>query len=175
MYIELTPEDTLKDLQNLLIESLPGFEFPRHDISSYVIKTETIPENMVTSDDFVVGVLWGKIPSGPDDIPDVIIDKSYFLESLTEEEINIIAILMMCAWVNRQVASIENTRMKYSGSDFKFTSQANHLSKMLALLSETQRQSIHMQRLYGRRKKNMRGAYESNWSILREKSALDRQ
>ena len=105
---------------------------------------------------------------------DVIIDKSYFLESLTEEEINIIAILMMCAWVNRQVASIENTRMKYSGTDFKFTSQANHLSKMLALLSETQRQSIHMQRLYGRRKKNARGAYESNWSILREKSALDR-
>nr|DAF40727.1 MAG TPA: hypothetical protein [Caudoviricetes sp.]DAT10079.1 MAG TPA: hypothetical protein [Caudoviricetes sp.] len=31
-----------------------------------------------------------------------------------------------------------------------------------------------MQRLYGRRKKNARGAYESNWSILREKSALDR-
>ena len=174
MYIELTPEDTLKDLQNLLIESLPEFEFPRHDISSYVIKTETIPEDMVTSDDFVVGVLWGKIPSGPNDVPDVIIDKSYFLESLTEEEINIIAILMMCAWVNRQVASIENTRMKYSGTDFKFTSQANHLSKMLALLSETQRQSIHMQRLYGRRKKNARGAYESNWSILREKSALDR-
>ena len=86
---------------HLLIESLPGFEFPRHDISSYVIKTETIPENMVTSDDFVVGVLWGKIPSGPNDVPDVIIDKSYFLESLTEEEINIIAILMMCAWVNR--------------------------------------------------------------------------
>nr|DAG21586.1 MAG TPA: hypothetical protein [Caudoviricetes sp.] len=29
---------------------------------------------------------------------------------------------MMCGWVQRQVTSIENTRMKYSGSDFKFTS-----------------------------------------------------
>nr|DAM27226.1 MAG TPA: hypothetical protein [Caudoviricetes sp.] len=29
---------------------------------------------------------------------------------------------MMCAWVNRQVASIENTRMKFTSSDFKMTS-----------------------------------------------------
>jgi len=43
---------------------------------------------------------------------------------------------MMCAWVQRQVTSIENTRMKYSGSDFKMTSQANHLQKLLTLLTE---------------------------------------
>jgi len=43
---------------------------------------------------------------------------------------------MMCAWVQRQVTSIENTRMKYSGSDFKMTSQANHLQKLMGLLSE---------------------------------------
>jgi len=42
--------------------------------------------------------------------------------------------------------------MKYSGSDFKFTSQANHLSKLLSLLSETHRQAHHMQRLYKRRR-----------------------
>ena len=29
----------------------------------------------------------------------------------------------------QQLASVENTRMKYSGSDFKFTSQANHMAK----------------------------------------------
>jgi hypothetical protein len=29
MYMELTPEDTIKDLQNLLVDALPGFEFPR--------------------------------------------------------------------------------------------------------------------------------------------------
>lgn len=45
-----------------------------------------------------------------------------FEDELTSEEINILAILMMNAWVQRQITSIENTRMKYSGSDFKLTS-----------------------------------------------------
>ena len=29
MYLELTPEDTIRDLQNLLLDAIPGFEFPR--------------------------------------------------------------------------------------------------------------------------------------------------
>ena len=49
-------------------------------------------------------------------------EKSEFAAELTSEEINILAILMMQAWVQRQVTSIENVRMKYSGSDFKLTS-----------------------------------------------------
>ena len=49
-------------------------------------------------------------------------DSENFVDDLTAEEINILAILMMCAWVQRQLTSIENTRMKYSGSDFKMTS-----------------------------------------------------
>lgn len=75
-------------------------------------------------------------------------------------------------WIERQLNSIENTRMKYSGSDFKMTSQANHLQKLLTLLTESQRESFHMQRLYKRRKLDDNGVYHSNWSILREKSAL---
>ena len=75
---------------------------------------------------------------------------------------------MMCEWVQRQVTSIENTRMKYTGTDFKMTSQANHLSKMINLLNECQRQSLHMQRLYKRRKTGKDGIYKSNWSILRQ-------
>jgi len=54
--------------------------------------------------------------------------------------------------------------MKYSGSDFKFTSQANHLAKLLTLLAECQRQSHHMQRLYKRRRTDPEtGLIESNW------------
>ena len=54
--------------------------------------------------------------------------------------------------------------MKYSGSDFKMTSQANHLQKLLTLLNECHRQSHHMQRLYKRRKINKRdNNYQSNW------------
>jgi hypothetical protein len=63
--------------------------------------------------------------------------------------------------------------MKYSGSDFKMTSQANHLSKLLSLLQESQRDSFHMQRLYKRRKITADGVYASNWSSLMEESALD--
>jgi hypothetical protein len=80
---------------------------------------------------------------------------------------------MMISWTQRQVTSIENTRIKFSGSDFKFTSQANHLSKLLNLLAENQRQSHHMQRLYKRRRFDKDGKYESNWSVLRESSAID--
>jgi hypothetical protein len=92
---------------------------------------------------------------------------------LSSEEINILAILMMIGWTQRQITSIENTRMKYSGSDFKFTSQANHLAKLLTLLNELHRQSHHMQRLYKRRRFDDGGRYESNWSVLGDISALD--
>jgi hypothetical protein len=47
-------------------------------------------------------------------------------------------------WVQRQVASIENTRMKYTSADFKMTSQANHLAKLMNLLTESRRDSFHM-------------------------------
>ncbi len=174
MYMELTPEDTIKDLRNLLIDSIPYFEFPRKVLTDYVIETLVVEENEVAQGDFIIGVVWGQLPEdGSDPIPEVYIERSHFSVDLTEEEINILAILMMCAWLNRQVASIENIRMKYSGSDFKFTSQANHLSKLLSLLEETQRQSHHMQRLYKRRKTDDKGNISSNWSVLRKVSALD--
>ena len=37
---------------------------------------------------------------------------------LTAEEQNIIATYMIVEWLSQQLASVENTRMKYSGSDF---------------------------------------------------------
>ena len=145
MYMELTPEDTVRDLRNLLIAAIPEFEFPRVDLFDYtIVETENALE-----------------------------EESSFTADLSSEEINILAILMMIGWTQRQVTSIENTRMKYSSSDFKFTSQANHLAKLMNLLRETQRQSHHMQRLYRRRKTSETGRYESNWSVLRDTSALN--
>ena len=145
MYMELTLEDTVRDLRNLLIDAIPGFEFPRVNLLDYtIIEAENALE-----------------------------EESSFAADLSSEEINILAILMMIGWTQRQVTSIENTRMKYSSSDFKFTSQANHLAKLLTLLKETQRQSHHMQRLYKRRRTDENGRYESNWSILRDTSALN--
>ena len=130
LYLELTPEDTLRDLQNLLVNAIPGFEFPRQNLYDYTIEVREISEDDLTPDDFVLGTVWGEI--GKDtllEVPNVLVDKSRFNVELTPEEINILALLMKQGWVQRQVTSIENTRMKYSGSDFKMTSQANHLSK----------------------------------------------
>ena len=174
MYVELTPQDTIRDLRNLLIDAIPGFEFPRHNLYDYSIESEIKFENEVDKDDFIIGILWDEMPEDSiNEVPRVEIEHSSFVAELTSEEINILAILMMCAWVQRQVTSIENTRMKYSGTDFKMTSQANHLSKLLTLLNECNRQSLHMQRLYKRRKIIDNGEYRSNWSVLREKSTFD--
>ena len=168
MYMELTPEDTMRDLRSLLIDAIPGFEFPRKILDDFSIETLVVREDAVEEGDFVIGVVWNTPDEEEDDgIPDVYIERSHFNVDLTSEEINILALLMMCGWLQRQVTSIENTRMKYSGSDFKFTSQANHLAKLLNLLSECQRQSFHMQRLYKRRRINSDGYIESNWDVLR--------
>ncbi len=178
MYMELTPKDTVKDLQRLLINAIPDFEFPRTDLGDYEIKVTRMREDEVTEDDFIIGVIWNELedPEIPN-IPDVIVEQSTFANELTSEEINILAILMMIGWLQRQVTSIENVRMKYSGADFKMTSQANHLAKLLSLLSECHRQSHHMQRLYKRRRpsteedlevtKKTTGPFASNWDVFK--------
>ena len=174
MYLELTPEDTIRDLQNLLINAIPEFEFPRCNLYDYKIEIAEINEDELLPDDFILGTVWGELSeTNESQIPKVIVDRSSFSAELTPEEINILSILMKQDWVQRQVTSIENTRMKYSGPDFKMTSQANHLSKLLNLLEESRRDSLHMQRLYKRRKRTANGVYTSNWSVLRETSVLD--
>ena len=173
LYLELTPEDTIRDLQNLLMNAIPGFEFPRKNLYDYTIEVKEMSESELTTDDFSLGLVWSDEDATLLETPKVLVDKSRFNVELTPEEINILALLMKQGWVQRQVTSIENTRMKYSGADFKMTSQANHLSKLMALLEESRRDSFHMQRLYKRRKIAAGGSYASNWSSLMEVSALD--
>lgn len=93
---------------------------------------------------------------------------------LTQEEINIFSELMLIVWLQRQITTVENTRMKYSGQDFKLTSQANHLSKLLALKADCEKVDRHFQRLYKRRRfTDDKGTIESNWNSLMENSAFD--
>ena len=47
----------------------------------------------------------------------------------------------------------DNIRLKYSGSDFKFTSQANHIAKLKLLKDSYDQDGKHLQRLYKRRKR----------------------
>lgn len=87
---------------------------------------------------------------------------------LTKEEINIIATYMIVEWLGQQLASVENTRMKYSGSDFKFTSQANHMDKLIKMKKEYERLGFHLQRLYKRRKKDENGVFRSTLGQIME-------
>ena len=87
---------------------------------------------------------------------------------LTAEEQNIIATYMIVEWLSQQLANIENVRMKYSGSDFKFTSQANHMAKIQAMKKDYERRGFHLQRLYKRRKADDNGIMRSTFGSIME-------
>lgn len=100
LYLELTPEDTLRDLQNLLLNAIPGFEFPRINLYDYTIELKEIGEDELNSEDFVLGTVWGDLDDATLlDTPKVLVDKSRFNCELSPEEINILALLMKQAWV----------------------------------------------------------------------------
>ena len=89
-----------------------------------------------------------------------------YMCDLTQEEINIISTYMIVEWLGQQLASIELIRLKYSGSDFKFTSQANHMHKLTNLKKEYERQGFHLQRLYKRRKADDNGIMRSTFGSI---------
>ena len=91
MYMELTPQDTIRDLQNLLIDALPGFEFPRKNLMDYIINVEEIKLEEALDNDFIV---YTNDENSESEVT-VLVDRSAFTAELTSEEINIIAILMM--------------------------------------------------------------------------------
>ena len=104
------------------------------------------------------------------DITDIDEEEKCFNTVLTSEEINIISTYMIVEWLGQQLASVENVRMKYSGSDFKFTSQANHMSKLLTLKKDYEREGFHLQRLYKRRIKDKDGIMRSTFGTIMEAS-----
>lgn len=128
MYMEFTREDVERDLESIFLSSVSLFEFPRFPLFNYDLTYEYM-------DDF------GLVES-----------KGRYEVKLTHEEIDILTDCMIIEWLRRQIASVENTRMKYSGSDFKFTSQANHLDKLIRFRGDCTRVNMHKQRMYKRRK-----------------------
>jgi hypothetical protein len=139
MYMEFTELDTLEMLQDLLIAAIPRFEFPRFDLFDY-------DEGYLTS----VGVYCG-VESDGIEVPTLAWVGGAFNTKLTKEEINILSLSMVIEWLIQQLATTENTKMKYSGSDFKFTSQANHMAKLKVMIDGFKQDCFHLQRLYKRR------------------------
>ncbi|MBR2248653.1 MAG: hypothetical protein IJ880_16855 [Bacilli bacterium] len=140
MYMELTELDTIEMLQDLLINAIPRFEFPRFDPFDY---EEGYFEYM--------GDYEG-VESNGVRVPATGWVGGSFNTTLTKEEINILSLCMVVEWLGQQLNTTENTRMKFSGSDFKFTSQANHMAKLKVLIDAHKTDCFHLQRLYKRRK-----------------------
>ena len=154
MFLELTELDTLEMLQDLLINSLPRFEFPRFDVFDYELGT------------------WqdlGTYQGADSDNKEVPVSGwvgGTFNYGLTDEEINIIALNMVIEWLAQQLDTTENTREKFSGSDFKFTSQANHMAKLKVLIDAQKQDSVHLQRIYKRRRFTADGAQSTMGDII---------
>lgn len=149
MYMELTELDTFRMLQEMLITAIHKFEFPRVDLTKYEVES------------FIDQGTYQGVDSDNVEVPVFIYDEGFFNNMLTAEEVNILSTYMIVEWLGQQLASIENTRMKYSGTDFKFTSQANHMQKLLVIKKDYEREGFHLQRLYKRRLADENGIYRS--------------
>ena len=173
MYMEWTPEETAADLTNLLLAAIPNFQFPRFKLYDY----SEIPEDnvLLPSPEVTLPPTPGGVQIDPNKIPGMGLPtdeeeepetrpspeeeetapvekhKRYQYNCvLTREEISILARLMIIEWLNRQIACVDVVRQKYSSKDFSFTSQANHLSKLISLKENFQVEDRAAQRLYNR-------------------------
>jgi len=141
-------------LEQLLLSAIEKFEFPRVNLWNYEL-FEVVDQTTYQG-----------VESNYEEVVAIVYDGGYFNNSLTHEEINILAVYMIVEWLSQQLASVENTRMKYSGSDFKFTSQANHMQKLLQLKKDYEREGFHLQRLYKRRIPDKRGVMRSTLGVI---------
>ena len=101
---------------------------------------------------------------------DLDLDNKNFGDKLTQEEMMIIRQYMISEWIGYQLANIDLVKQKYSGSDFKFTSQASHLKQLISLKKEYETKGFHLQRLYNRRKKVKTGGYASTFARIMDTS-----
>lgn len=154
MYMQLNELDTFKLLQELLLSAIEKFEFPRADLRNYdLLEVADVRP-------------YSGAESGNQQVTAIVYEGGCFNCVLSHEQINILAVYMIVEWLSQQLASVENSRMKYSGTDFKFTSQANHMQKLLQMKKDYEREGFHLQRLYKRRIADKDGIYRSTFGTI---------
>ena len=139
MYMELTELDTYQLLQELLINAIPWFKLPRTNIFDY--------EEGYLEDSTYCGE-----ESDNKEVPAIMWIGGTFNAELSFDEQNILAQYMVAEWFGQQLASTENTRMRYTGADFKMTSQANHMAKIKVLKENAIKDANSLVDIYKRRK-----------------------
>ena len=158
LYMELTEIDTYRMLQDLLIKAIHQFEFPRFNINDYTLgELDEYQEyqGVDSKDQVALAATW---------------TGGFFNSVLTDEEEEILAAYMIVEWLTQQLTTTENTRQKFSGSDFKFTSQAAHMAKLKVILTEYKERAFHLQRLYCRRRKDKNGIYRPTMGLIMKPS-----
>lgn len=70
-----------------------------------------------------------------------------FVNDLTNDEIQLLALYMKHEWVKRCIASWENIRQLYADKDF---SQANHLAKLNEYQEAVEKEILHAEGIYDR-------------------------
>lgn len=139
MYMELTELDTYQLLQELLVNAIPWFKLPRTNIFDY-------------EEGYLEYGTYKGVESDGVEVPAIYWIGGSFNATLSFDEINILAQYMVAEWFGQQLASTENTRMRYTGADFKMTSQANHMAKIKVLKENAIKEAKTLVDSYKRRK-----------------------
>ena len=108
--LDFTVEERMEILDGLLKKSISRFKACQTDLLD---RTERIPATENT--------------------PAV---EGQFNQDLTEEEINILATIMRKYWLNDKIYNLELLQQKMTSKDWKLTSQAEHLLRLIALNQE---------------------------------------
>lgn len=121
--------------------------FIEHDIkntiySTFLIHNEEVVDECYYNIDSKNLILTLQYRIGVEDKIELTLKEiGYFVEDLTQEEISILAEIMVLHWIRKQINREENLQASISTSDFKKTSNANLLDKLM-LLAEKQEQIV---------------------------------
>ncbi len=87
-------------------------------------------------------IAWFKFPR-----VDLTIKCNCFVDELNNDEIQILATYMKCAWLNRTILTWENVKPLYEERDF---SQANLIDKFNQMLEQEKYNALKLERIYYR-------------------------
>lgn len=117
----------------------------------------------------IAALPWFEFPVEKNLMSSIDLENKNFGVVLNLEEKMIIREYMIVEWIGFQLASVDLIRQKYSGSDFKFTSQASHMKQLKDLKQQYTEKGFHLQRLYRRRSRmDTKGNFVSAYTQIIE-------
>lgn len=153
MYIFLDKKDTIVILQEMLLNAICNFNYPKFQIEEY----EQLEPVFHDEEQVIDGVKT---------LVREISDDSYFKADLSMIEMNIIAELMVLEWINQQLFKGDLVSQLYTGSESRKDSQANHIAKLESLRKNWEGVCIKTQFEYSKKDKDSRGFVKSTFGDI---------